>query len=257
MKSADRLTEQFYEGLGAHYDVITRGHRLDFWAGMYADLIERHGAPGKKLLDLGCGTGKSSFELARHGFQVTGADASPQMLEVARRKQDPEDVTFLQADVRALPDLGRFDIVTTMGEPFTHLGDESDLAKAFDCVARALAPGGLFLFDLPTAGFNDRLATRSTIDETEDAVVLRRGTPSTKSAHTTDLTIDVFAARGDGTWLRSKETATYHYAAPDRVETLLAASGISVESAYGLCKGELQPDIDLQAHRKYLTVARA
>ncbi|MFE5028594.1 class I SAM-dependent methyltransferase [Streptomyces sp. NPDC056656] len=257
MKNADKLTEQFYEGLGAHYDVITRGQRLNFWAGMYADLIERHGAPGKKLLDLGCGTGKSSLELARNGFQVTGVDASPQMLEVARRKQDSEDVTFLQADVRALPDLGHFDIVTTMGEPFTHLKGESDLAQAFDCVAQALAPGGLFVFDLPTPGFNDRLATWSTIDEAEDAVVLWRGAPSAEGTHTTDLTVDVFTARGDGTWLRSKETAIHHYVAPDRVEALLAASGLSMELAYGLHNGELQPDIDLQAHRKYLTVARA
>ena len=61
----------------------------------------------------------------RRGFQVTGVDLSAEMLDVAWNKDGADAVTFVHADVRNLPDLAPFDVVTTMGEPFTHLADES------------------------------------------------------------------------------------------------------------------------------------
>ncbi|WP_241562499.1 class I SAM-dependent methyltransferase [Streptomyces hoynatensis] len=225
------------------------------WVGLYADLIARHGAPGTRLLDLGCGTGKSALGLSRRGFGVTGVDLSPEMLAAARAKEGAGEVRFVRGDVRALPDLGPFDVVTTMGEPFTHLAGEEELAAAFRGAARALVPGGLFVFDLPTAGFNDRLATWSVIDEAEDAVILWRGAPAGTGPHTTDLTIDTFLAEADGRWRRQQETVTHHHVGPGRVEALLSAAGFALDAAYGLYKGELLPEADQELHRKSIVVA--
>ncbi|MEV0186260.1 methyltransferase domain-containing protein [Streptomyces sp. NPDC050625] len=248
--------QQFYDGLAARYDIITTEEDgYDVWTGLYSDLIAQHGASGKRLLDLGCGTGKSAIELMRRGFEVTGADLSTEMLDVARCKDGADAVSFVHADARDLPDLGSFDVITTMGEPFTHLSNEEELARAFAGVARSLVPGGIFVFDLPTAGFNDRLAKWSVIDESENSVVLWRGSPVDEKAHTTNLTIDVFLS-SDDKWVRSKETVTHYYFAPEQVERLLQAAGLTMQSARGLYKGELQSDVDLTAHRKYLVVAR-
>ncbi|MGW0926075.1 class I SAM-dependent methyltransferase [Streptomyces sp. NPDC002755] len=255
-EGADGTAQRFYGGLGPWYDRITRTQRYEIWGDLYADLIERHRAPGKRLLDVGCGTGRSSLELARHGFEVTGVDLSPEMLDVARGKEGADAVTFIAADVRDLPDFGSFDVVTTMGEPFTYLADNREMAEAFRGVARALVPDGTFLFDLPTAGFYDRLAERKVIDDGEDAVSLWRGVPSSAGPHAVDLIVDVFTADRDGGWRRLHETTTLYYFAPEQVMRLLRGAGFSVESVYGLYKGELQPEADQELHRKYLVAAR-
>ncbi|WP_331737506.1 class I SAM-dependent methyltransferase [Streptomyces sp. NBC_00019] len=255
-KSTDKPAKDFYDGLGAHYDIVTRTQRYDKWVTLYTDIFESHGVPGERLLDVGCGTGRSALEMQRRGFQVTGVDLSEEMLAVAREKDGADTVTFLQADVRSLPEIGSHHIATTMSEPLTHLADAHELAAAFEGVARTLVPGGLFVFDLPTPGFNDRLATWNVIDEAEDAVVLWRGAPSGDRAHTTDLTIDVFMAGDNGTWRRLNETVTHHYFPPDQVEKLLSAAGFAVESIYGLYRGELQPGVDLERDRKFLVAAR-
>lgn len=77
-------------------------------AGLYDGahgFVSRHGAPlidlldpqpGERILDVGCGTGHLSAEIAARGAEVVGIDASPQMVEAARSAHS--GVEFLQAD---------------------------------------------------------------------------------------------------------------------------------------------------------------
>jgi 2-polyprenyl-3-methyl-5-hydroxy-6-metoxy-1,4-benzoquinol methylase len=55
-----------------------------------------------KIIDIGCGTGRHSIELAKRGYSVTGVDLSGSMLERAREKAGQNDVQidFLQLDAR-------------------------------------------------------------------------------------------------------------------------------------------------------------
>ncbi|MFF9488210.1 class I SAM-dependent methyltransferase [Streptomyces sp. NPDC014676] len=250
--------QDFYRGLGAHYEAITRVQDYARWARLYRDLLERHAVPGHRLLDVGCGTGKSALELARLGFTVTGIGLSPEMIEAARHKDGADQVVFVTADARSLPALGTFDAVVTMGEPLTYLPGEEQLARVFPGVRRSLRAGGLFLFDLPTAGFQDRAAARQTIDETDGMVVLTRGRSADPTAHTTELTVDLFTATGRAdTWSRVQERALLHWFAPQRVTELLTAHGFAVERIYGLYDGELMEQADQDLHRKYFVLARA
>lgn len=61
-------------------------------------------APSGKILDLGCGTGRHAIEFAKRGFQVTGVDFSPKMLEQAKKKAEALnlDIQWELADVRNL-----------------------------------------------------------------------------------------------------------------------------------------------------------
>ena len=74
------------------------------------------------ILDLGCGTGNHALELASRGYQVTGIDASPGMVRVARKKaRGRTKAAFVRADMRRF-DLGRrFDAAICMDGAFTHL----------------------------------------------------------------------------------------------------------------------------------------
>ena len=93
--------------------------------------------PGRKTLDLGCGEGRLSRDLAALGHTIVGIDASPTMLGAAREAA-PEIETHL-ADAAALPfPDGAFDCVIA----FMSLQDVDDLEGALRESARVLEPGG-------------------------------------------------------------------------------------------------------------------
>lgn len=113
-------------------------------------VIERIGlTAGAGILDLCCGYGRHSLELARRGFRVSGLDLSEQSLDLARKRATEEglDVDFVHADMREIPFSGEMDAVINMYSSFGFLETEGDDQEVLSGVARALKPGGQFLLD--------------------------------------------------------------------------------------------------------------
>jgi len=102
---------------------------------------------GKAALDVGCGAGLLTESLARLGAKVTGIDAAPEVIEVARAHGAAMGLTidYRAADVLDLD--GQFDLITCM-EVVEHVAEP----QAFlDAIARRLAPGGLLVMSTPNA----------------------------------------------------------------------------------------------------------
>lgn len=110
------------------------------------------GVQPRTLLDLACGEGTFAVAAASQGFDVTGLDASGQMLEAARRRAAEEgaSVRLVQGDMRALAFTEEFDLVTCWYDSLNYLLDPTDLEAAFRGVAKALKSGGHFVFDMNT-----------------------------------------------------------------------------------------------------------
>jgi SAM-dependent methyltransferase len=107
---------------------------------------------GDSVLDVGCGTGRHSIELARRGFQVTGVDQSEGMLAVARRNAAAVGVQleFVLADARAWSSLQPFDSAICLCEGGMGLIEAGESAEAHDSailtnLAKSLKPGAPFL----------------------------------------------------------------------------------------------------------------
>src|SRR5690242_14968886 len=79
-------TRAAYEELAHVYDELTAHHDHERWLSLLLGLAEAHGLAGRRLLDVGCGTGKSFMPLVRRGFDVTACDISPRMAARARRR---------------------------------------------------------------------------------------------------------------------------------------------------------------------------
>lgn len=106
-------------------------------------------SPSARVLDLACGWGRTTLELARHDYHVTGFDLSPELLSLARERTAAAGLTvpFIEGTVRRLPDLGAFDAVTAFyDDSVLSFEDEADNLAALQGVARSLRPGGSFLF---------------------------------------------------------------------------------------------------------------
>lgn len=117
-------------------------------AGTIGALLDREEAertrPWGRALDLGCGRGQKTFELARRGWDAVGVDNVPGAIEAARRRRH-SGAAFVIADVTALPsaDLGRFDFFLDAG-CFQHLGAEERQAAGRGISALA-NPGATLL----------------------------------------------------------------------------------------------------------------
>jgi len=149
-RSVKKTVSSVYDGLAHWYDQQvgeTGGLIFQFIVG--PSLFRRLGSVyGLRILDLACGQGFLCRELARRGAQVTGVDASGEMIRLARTYEsgNPLGITYLHADAADLRDLddSSFDIVICN----LSLTDIADLEGAMTEVARVLVPGGRFIFSL-------------------------------------------------------------------------------------------------------------
>jgi SAM-dependent methyltransferase len=105
-------------------------------------------SPRAELLDVPCGSGRLSLELASRGHHMTGVDWSHEFLAHARSSDAAREVTWERRDMRDLPWPARFDGAFCLGNSFGYLDDEGN--EAFlHAVAAALKPGARFVLETP------------------------------------------------------------------------------------------------------------
>ena len=104
---------------------------------------------GARILDLCCGHGRHTVELAAAGYSVVGQDLSATFLDLAKEVAATHNlqIEFVHSDMREIPFEGEFDAVINMFTAFGYFDDEEN-QKVLDAAARALKPGGKFLIDL-------------------------------------------------------------------------------------------------------------
>ena len=104
---------------------------------------------GARILDLCCGHGRHTVELAAAGYSMVGQDLSATFLDLAKDAAAARDlqIQFVRADMREIPFEAEFDAVINMFTAFGYF-DDAENQKVLDAVARALKPGGKFLIDL-------------------------------------------------------------------------------------------------------------
>jgi SAM-dependent methyltransferase len=102
------------------------------------------------VLEIGVGSGRVAVPTALAGVRVVGVDASEAMLELARRRAAPHDLelTLVRADMRDLPELGTFPLVTVPFRAFLHLRDDGERLAVLRALHDRIDPGGTLAFDV-------------------------------------------------------------------------------------------------------------
>ena len=133
------------------------------------------------VLELGCGTGRVLLPMARAGATVVGLDGSRQMLARCREKLEGESgttrarATLRQGDVRDFDAGATFRLVVAPFRVLQHLVAIEDQLRCLEAVARHLAPGGRFIFDVFNPHFASLTADRSREQEDTPEQVLADG----------------------------------------------------------------------------------
>ncbi|MBE0663072.1 MAG: class I SAM-dependent methyltransferase [Bacteroidales bacterium] len=139
--------ELLFENYGLEYDnePFTKGTMGE------CDFIEQELEFDKtlKIIDIGCGTGRHSIELAKRGYSLTGIDLAESLLERARQKAKEVNVQieFLKHDARALPFESQFDVAIMLCEGSFPLMETDEMNFGIlKNVAKALKPKAKFIF---------------------------------------------------------------------------------------------------------------
>ncbi len=100
-----------------------------------------------RILDIGCGTGLLAVRLALQGHAVTGLDPAQAMLDIARRREGADPVSWILGDITALPPDSCFDLVLMTGHVFQVFLDSVEIEAVLSVVKTHLVPGGRLVFE--------------------------------------------------------------------------------------------------------------
>ena len=177
---------------------------------------------GDAVLDLCCGTGQFTAEVQRLGFNVSGLDASGEMIRYAIG--NAPGVSFLVADARDFHFDRKFNGVYSVFESLNHVPDIEGLERAFRCVREHLQPGGAFLFDLNREdAFQVYWNTTDAIVDPDHVIAMKSSYDDKSGIALCDMT--VFEPVADGSWRRRDFTVRQTYHSEDDVQEALMNAG--------------------------------
>jgi SAM-dependent methyltransferase len=205
---------------------------------------------GARVLDLACGHGRHSVELARRGCRVIGVDLSEPSLELAaaRAAEAGVEVRFERADMRRIRFEDEFDAVINMFTAFGYFAEEADDRLVLERIAAALVPGGAFLMEFgnPVSVFG-RFEARGWHTLSDGTVMLEeRVYDAPRGRFETCWTFV-----GAGGERREHRFSHRAYTAPE-LAGMAGAAGLTVEQLWG---GLDQTDLEM-ASRRIVMLAR-
>lgn len=171
-----------YQWLAEYYDEVFSPHRTPFQIARNK-FLGRILPRVKSACDLACGTGATALICARRGIETFAIDLSPAMCrltcEKALRERLP--VQVIQDDMRSFHLPHMVDLITCESDALNHVPVKADLRKVAKAVARALRPGGFFLFDVNNAKGFRRYWTGNVCIEKPGVMLVMRNGHSTKA----------------------------------------------------------------------------
>jgi SAM-dependent methyltransferase len=205
------------------YETVARGAAPDIIL-----RLQRSITPVRRVIDIGCGAGPLTKALVDVGFEVTGIDASAEMLELARA--NVPRAHFIHTSIYDA-EICDCDAVVAVGEPLTYHTQEADadnlVRTFFQRVANGLPPGGTFIFDMIGLG-EPSLAGRTWSSGDDWAVLVE--TTENQTARTLVRNIEVFRRIRDD-YRRSQEVHRVRLFDISALRNWLSSCGFATETS--------------------------
>lgn len=224
-----------YDLLAPFYDAINADISYSDWADFIEKIFNKECKSRPELvLDLGCGTGKMTLELASRGYDMTGIDISAEMLDIAREQAEigGYDILWLSQDMREFELYGTVDSAVSCLDCINHLTKPSDVKKTFELMHNYLIPDGIFVFDINgEAKFENIYADRSYVMEEDGGVCIWQNYYD-KKTKLCDFYITLFEECSDGRYERYDDEQRERMYTVSEMRKMLLASGFEFIGAY-------------------------
>ncbi len=196
-----------YNAFASVYDRLTGNIEYRKRAEYIRTLLNRHGVSDDGIvLDLACGTGSLTVELAKFGYDMIGVDASPMMLSQAQDKMYENELSmlFLCQDMTELDLFGTIDAAVCTLDSLNHLSTPEEIRKAISKVGLFMNHGGIFIFDVNTIyKHREILGNNTFVYDCDDVYCVWQNRLTDDDS--VEITLDIFEY-DDGAYYRESES---------------------------------------------------
>ena len=206
------------------------------------DFIEKicHLKKGAKILDLGCGWGRHSIELAKRDYEVVELEINPSYIEEAERRADSAGVKvqFLKKDMRRIIFKEEFDTIILLWNSFGYFSDKEN-EELIKSIYKALKKEGYFVLEIINRDWLLRHFTPKNWQKLNDIYILEDR----------KFVLDESRVKGKITYIqgekRMKRTTNFRFYSYHEIRAILKSTGFRKIQGYGLLEESI---IELDTH---------
>lgn len=228
-----------YTGFAEVYDIFMDNVPYEEWADYIEDILKEYGIEDGLVLDLGCGTGSMTEELAGRGYDMIGVDYSDEMLEIAmdKREKSKADILYLLQDMREFELYGTVRAVVSACDSVNYITEEEELVRVFRLVNNYLDPGGIFIFDFNTEYKYREVLGESTIAEDREECSFIWDNYYDEEDQINEYELTLFIREKDDLYRKYQEQHFQKAYTLDTMKRLIEESGLVFEAAYDAYTG--------------------
>ena len=223
-----------YTSFAAVYDMFMDNIPYEDWGAYVISLLREQGIEDGLILDLGCGTGSMTEILAREGYDMTGIDISPDMLQIAieKRMESGADILYLNQDMREFELYGTVRAIVSICDSMNYLLEKEDLVQTLRLVNNYLDPEGIFIFDLNTEYKYRELLGQSTIAEDRQESSFIWDNSFDEETKINEYSLSLFIQEKGELYRKYQETHYQRSYSLDEVKEAIAEAGMEFVTAY-------------------------
>lgn len=249
-----------YNSIARVYDKLNAEIDYKAWADFIEQCFDKYLKTKPEIvLDLACGTGSMTYELASRGYDMIGVDGSDDMLNEAYERGtavNDSNILYLLQDMRSFELYGTVGAVTCCLDSMNYLIGEGDFEKCLSTVHNYLEPGGVFVFDMNTPYKFEKVYGDNSyiLEDTVGGKNIYCGWQNyyDKESKICSFYLSLFEEQG-GKYVRSDEEQHERCYSLDEIENLLAKVGFELIS---LSKDYKFSKVDENTERWYFVAKR-
>lgn len=230
------METEAYRAFACIYDEAMDNIPYERWGEDIHEYLVSQGISQGNVCELGCGTGNMTEIMAGYGYQMTGMDIAPDMLQKAMEKRSEKglDICYVMQDMQELELPEPMDAILSVCDSMNYILEEDGLLKVFQGVAKYLKPDGIFLFDMKTEYcYREIMGAQTMVEHTENATYLWENYYY-EEEHINEYALTIFQREPDSELYR--KTEEYHEQRAYEVRTIverMEQAGLTDIQVYG------------------------
>lgn len=241
-----------YNVFADFYDALTLNVNYEDRANYIINVFKKLNHNMGITLDLACGTGNLTIELAKRNVDIYGIDGSEEMLSQAFQKSAENNLNllFLCQKMQNIDLYGTIDTCICTLDSINHLTNINDVQKTFDKVSLFMNPKGYFLFDVNTIYKHQNILSNNTfVYDTDEVYCVWQN--SLKENNIVDIDLDFFAYE-DGAYYRDEQHFSERAYSHDEILSMLNKAGFE----FVACYGDMTFDLPNNDEQRVIYIAR-